>query len=140
MSPQTFIKHRLANERQRMKALHAECRDELAIRDFNSSMVGERMTSECLEPRSFFPQARRRTALSTSPLISVCYQTIIRVATRGGAAWPAPKGNGSPKEPWLDLRGKPGTANQFQRRELVAVPVLRRTHESGIFEPGDNLP
>ena len=30
--------------------------------------------------------------------------------------------------------GKPGTANQFQRRELVAVPVLRRTHESGIFE------
>src|ERR1017187_6640380 len=39
--------------------------------------------------------------------------------------------------------GKPGTANQFQRRELVAVPVLRRTHESGIFErvsevgPGD---
>ena len=32
--------------------------------------------------------------------------------------------------PW----GKPGTASQFQRRELVAVPVLRRTHESGIFE------
>src|ERR1017187_361232 len=33
--------------------------------------------------------------------------------------------------------GKPGTANQFQRRELVAVPVLRRTHGSGIFErPG----
>src|ERR1019366_339274 len=30
--------------------------------------------------------------------------------------------------------GKPGTANQFQRRELVAVPVLRHTHESGIFE------
>src|ERR1039457_5324726 len=30
--------------------------------------------------------------------------------------------------------GKPGTANQFQGRELVAVPVLRRTHESGIFE------
>src|ERR1019366_5550243 len=26
--------------------------------------------------------------------------------------------------------GKPGTANQFQRRELVAVPVLRRTHRS----------
>src|ERR1035438_10642748 len=25
---------------------------------------------------------------------------------------------------------KPGTANQFQRRELVAVPVLRRAHES----------
>src|ERR1035441_5985272 len=29
--------------------------------------------------------------------------------------------------------GKPGTASQFQRRELVAVPVLRRTHESVIF-------
>src|ERR1035438_4536574 len=26
--------------------------------------------------------------------------------------------------------GKPGTANQFQRRELVAVPVLRRAHRS----------
>src|ERR1035438_7626828 len=28
--------------------------------------------------------------------------------------------------PW----GKPGTAIQFQRRELVAVPVLRRAHRS----------
>src|ERR1017187_2296700 len=38
--------------------------------------------------------------------------------------------------------GKPGTAHQFQRRELVAVPVLRRTHESGIFErvPGLRYP
>src|ERR1035438_6769219 len=26
--------------------------------------------------------------------------------------------------------GKPGTANQFQRRELVAVPALRRAHRS----------
>src|ERR1035438_6556128 len=26
--------------------------------------------------------------------------------------------------------GKPGTANQFQRRELVAVPALRRAHPS----------
>src|ERR1035438_6855350 len=27
--------------------------------------------------------------------------------------------------------GKPGTANQFQRRELVAVPVLRRYRPTG---------
>src|SRR5664279_83930 len=27
-------------------------------------------------------------------------------------------------------RGKPGTASQFQRRELVAVPALRRAHRS----------
>src|ERR1035438_7517437 len=26
--------------------------------------------------------------------------------------------------------GKPGTASQFQRRELVAVPALRRAHRS----------
>src|ERR1035438_666967 len=31
-------------------------------------------------------------------------------------------------------RGKPGTASQFQRRELVAVPVLRRTFRAARFD------
>src|ERR1039457_400826 len=35
--------------------------------------------------------------------------------------------------------GKPGTANQFQRRELVAVPVLRHTKLSPI-PPGSLFP
>src|ERR1035438_4207581 len=35
---------------------------------------------------------------------------------------PAPVGNNE----YLTVLGKPGTASQFQRRELVAVPVLRR--------------
>src|SRR5450631_745185 len=30
----------------------------------------------------------------------------------------------------VSFLGKPGTANQFQRRELVAVPALRRAHRS----------
>src|ERR1017187_2355910 len=30
----------------------------------------------------------------------------------------------------VSVVGKPGTASQFQRRELVAVPALRRTHRS----------
>src|ERR1035438_1519061 len=39
--------------------------------------------------------------------------------------------------------GKPGTASQFQRRELVAVPALRRAHrsafsrESRVYKPGE---
>src|ERR1022692_744747 len=32
--------------------------------------------------------------------------------------------------------GKPGTAIQFQRRELVAVPALRRTRTARITNPG----
>src|ERR1035438_3065526 len=38
--------------------------------------------------------------------------------------------------------GKPGTASQFQRRELVAVPALRRAHRSAFSResPLRNLP
>ena len=39
----------------------------------------------------------------------------------------------------VSVVGKPGTASQFQRRELVAVPALRRTHRSA-FSRGVQVP
>src|ERR1035441_6877382 len=105
MSTHTFMKHRFANERQRMKALPTECKDELATLDLNFSMVGARMTSNAYCGATL----RARASMHVLRVFSFdfCALPVHYTGCQAvGAVQPAPELNSIPKgPPWISGTG-----------------------------------